>query len=60
MSEQDKTDNTGNDKEKFWDNLTKEYLTTEQKLAIIAEHNAKLATEKWEKTLAYLAKATKK
>lgn len=41
--------------EKFWDNLTKEYLTTEQKLAIIREHNTKLSDEEWLKTMDALA-----
>ena len=39
------------DKEKFWDNLTKEYLTTEQKLNIIREHNQRLSDAEWNKTV---------
>jgi len=42
------------DKEKFWENLTKEYLTIDQKLNIIREHNQHLNQIKWDKTIASL------
>ena len=35
------------DEEKLWDNLTKEYLTVKQKIAIIREHNSIIANEEW-------------
>ena len=38
-------------KDKTWDNLSKEYLTTEQKLEIIREHNERLSDVEWEKAV---------
>ena len=43
-----------NDKEKTWDNLTKDYLTTEQKIDIIREHNTNLSNERFKKCIASL------
>jgi hypothetical protein len=40
--------------EKIWENLTKEYLTLDQKLAIIREYNGGLAFTEWHKTIAAL------
>jgi len=42
------------DKEKTWDNLTKDYLTTEQKIDIIREHNQHLSQIEWDKSMAAL------
>ena len=39
------------DEEKFWDNLTKEYLTVDQKIAIIKEHNAERSAIEWDKIM---------
>jgi len=41
-------------KGKTWDNLTKDYLTTDQKLDIIREHNRHLSKIEWDKGLAAL------
>ena len=37
--------------EKIWENLTKEYLTTDQKLDIIREHNIERSEEEWAKAI---------
>lgn len=42
------------DKDKTWDNLTKDYLTTEQKLDIIREYNSQLSEESFQKCIASL------
>jgi len=39
------------DAEKVWQNLKKEYLTLEQKLDIIREHNITLNDKHWDDTL---------
>lgn len=39
------------DEDKIWDNLTKEYLTTEQKIAIIREHTATMSDAAWKKSI---------
>lgn len=39
------------DDDKIWDNLKKEYLTTEQKIAIIREHNERISEVTWNKSI---------
>jgi len=39
------------DAEKTWKNLSKEYLTTEQKLAIIREYNSDMNEERWQMSI---------
>jgi hypothetical protein len=47
------------DQDKFWDKLSKEYLTTNQKVAIIAEYNAALAAGRLDDLVKSLAKIEK-
>ena len=42
---------TKSDEEETWDNLTKDYLTVEQKIAIIREHNNNISAGQWERAL---------
>ena len=42
------------DEEKLWDNLTKEYLTVAQKIAIIRKQNSDIAAAQWERAIASL------
>lgn len=46
--------------EKIWENLTKDYLTIDQKLDIIREHNAILSEAEWNKTINALRDHLKK
>ena len=42
------------DRDKIWDNLTKKYLTTGEKLAIIRECNTRLGNEEFLRSLTEL------
>ena len=39
------------DEEETWDNLTKDYLTVKQKIAIIREHNSIIADDEWKQII---------